>query len=228
VELFKQQEHTSDTPGTKEEFILDVVFALTSAGIPLQKIDQLKPLLKKWVPSIGGSIPGANQLRASYLPKLLLPLEASIEAQLADNIGFSLLADESNDKWKHSPVNFLISRASLDKTKTKPILADIYFVDESESHAANINSNVLQEFIDKLFQKYKLNIEKFDAFVTDGAAYNLRAFELLKQKKPTLIHIWCVCHMLDLVGVAVQKHSKLSPLTDFAVIVGYNIYPITM
>jgi len=179
----------------------------------LEKVSHLQPFLRKYVPN-GGSIPGANQLREAYLPKLLEPHQETLKAMLNNIFGFSLLADESNDKRKHSPVNFLIAPASNETTQ--PLLVDIKFVDESPTDSDNLDSEMMLVFIKQVLTKYNLPLRLFDAFVSDGAAYNTATAEKLKLEKPRLIFIWCVCHMLDRVGVEVQKHNLLKPLKEFS------------
>jgi hypothetical protein len=49
-----------------------------------------------------------------------------------------------------------------------------------------------------------------DAFVCDGASYNLAAFKRLKETlNPKMICVWCICHMLERVGDAVTTSGDL-------------------
>jgi len=191
-----------------DEFVLDVVFMLAQAGVSLEKLDTMKPFFEKWVPDYAGLIPTGGHARRFHLPRLLPFHEASVKSVLAGMLGCSIIADESTDKRKMSPVNMLIAPAK--EAVQSPVLADIMFVNESESPGENINGMIMEEFVLKLCEHYEIKNSLVDAFVCDGASYNLAAYNRLKESlNEAMICVWCVCHMLERVGDAVTKMPEL-------------------
>jgi len=70
-----------------------------------------------------------------------------------------------------------------------------FFLDECVVPTISINGNAIVQFISELLTQYNLNYNNFDAVVVDGASYNFTAHDILKEKNPDLLLIWCVCHM---------------------------------
>jgi hypothetical protein len=139
---------------TSEEFVLDTVFMLTSAGIPLEKLDHIKGYFEKWIPAYSGMLPSSNHCRRAYLPKLLSLHRAAMMDFLKGMIGCSVITDESSDKRKQSPVNLMIVPAQFTQFQ-KPSLIDIHFVEES-NNGYSINVVILEEFILKMCQDYEI------------------------------------------------------------------------
>ena len=103
-ETWRQNKSRGNT--TCEDFVLDVVTSLASAGISLEKVDDLKPLFQNWVLLYGGALPNPDACRKEWLPKLLEPHLTVLKKRMEDSLGFSVIADETTDKRKKSPINF--------------------------------------------------------------------------------------------------------------------------
>jgi hypothetical protein len=132
------------TKASAEDFVMDTILMFAQAGIPLEKIDKMKPWLDKWVPDYAGMITSGNQCRR-YVPNLLPLHFQAVAEQLKDMIGCSIIADESTDKRKESPVNLLLAPA-CDKHFQKPILVDIQYVNEANG-GESINGAILEQFV---------------------------------------------------------------------------------
>lgn len=73
-----------------------------------------------------------------------------------------------------------------------------FLIDLTDTHRAN--SQTLQQFVTSALFKFlgdDINYEEIRLFITDGAAYCLKAGVGLKTLFPNLIHMTCACHGLN-------------------------------
>lgn len=68
------------------------------------------------------------------------------------------------------------------------------------------NQNIQQAVIGALFKTFGVDLDygKVRLFLTDGAAYCLKAGRGLKQMFPNLLHVTCLCHGLNHVAETVR------------------------
>ena len=77
----------------RQDFILDCVKMCTVADIPLEKIEKVRPFLRKYC-SQAGSLPGVDQLRTIYVPRLF-DLHFTALKELLRGKHVSISADET-------------------------------------------------------------------------------------------------------------------------------------
>lgn len=136
--------------------MLAVVLMLAKMGVSLEKLDRMKPWFAKWIPHYAGLLPTGANARRDYLPRLLPLHESSVNTMLEGILGCSIIADESTDKRKRSPVNLLIAPAK--EIFQPPLLVDILFVDESEASGDSVNGRIMEEFVLKVCSKFEMDL----------------------------------------------------------------------
>jgi hypothetical protein len=87
------------------EFILDFIKLCSLADIPLDKVEKMRPFMKKYCQQ-GGAIPQAPTLRTIYLPRLYEEHTAALKMLLKDKI-VAIIADETTDIRDKSILNVL-------------------------------------------------------------------------------------------------------------------------
>jgi len=80
----------------KSQLITDLITIFAAADIPLQKVDAIRPFLRKHVTN-GSSIPGSSQLQETYLPKLLPEIESTVGSLVNELSSLSIILDEMTD-----------------------------------------------------------------------------------------------------------------------------------
>ncbi|RIA89770.1 hypothetical protein C1645_824350 [Glomus cerebriforme] len=110
----------------------DVVAAFTTADIPLEKIEKLKPFLLKYCKN-GGLITGANQLCKKYLP-LSYEIEFQKLKRSIINKSICLTIDETTDRCGHHAVNILFSFDNQTKLARTDFLS-------------NVNASTISQFV---------------------------------------------------------------------------------
>jgi hypothetical protein len=182
----------------REEFILDFIKMCSMADIPLGKVDLMKPFLIKHCKQ-GGAIPGFTTLRETYMPRLFLSHLDHLKKTLRDK-KVSIIADETTDCRDKSILNVI---AGLN--------GRYYLIDVVSMEACN-HATLSQTVINSL-NCVGINYTDVIAFVTDSAAYCLKAYnDILQHLLPNAKQVPCLAHVLNLTGDVYVKWKDFSHL----------------
>jgi hypothetical protein len=113
--------------------------------------------------------------------------------------GFSVIVDETQDKKYRAVINILITPSAIDYPlnddfRLKSILINTLFLNTT------VDSNAIVRETNKVLANSGLNFDKITAFVSDNAAYMIKAFKTFKVLWPNSIHITCHSHIFNLVA----------------------------
>jgi hypothetical protein len=171
---------------SKKEVIEDLLEALVSADIPLEKVNHLLPFFKKHLRE-GGAIPRAPTLRQIYLPQIF---EKHIESLklLFNSKPVSIIMDETSDVCARSVVNTLFSYRSI----TKLVSVDFLEI---------VNNATMGQTLLPILHSYNISLNLPRLFLSDSASYMKKCYrDVLKPIMPDLIHLPCIAHILNLIG----------------------------
>jgi len=115
----------------KTQMITDLITIFAVADIPLQKVDAIRPFLRKHVTN-GGSIPGSSQLRETYLPKLIPEIESAVDSLVKDVGSLSIILDEMTDNTDRVVLDILFKLPN----REKPVLVETCMLDSNINHRA--------------------------------------------------------------------------------------------
>lgn len=191
----------------KNELIGDLITIFAVADIPLQKVDAIRPFLRKHI-SNGGSIPGSSQLRETHLPRLMPQLDSAVANVMKDISSLNIILDETTDNTNRVVLDILFKIPA----REKPILVATCMLD------ANINHRSLAQCVVEALGKYQIPLTKgvVDSLVGDGAAYIKKAYtDILQPLVPDLLSIWCLSHQLNLVGEKWRDHPNNSLMKKY-------------
>jgi hypothetical protein len=170
----------------REDFVLDFVTLCTVADIPLEKVDKMKPFLEKHC-SQGGTIPKSDTLRGLYVPRAFDIHMDTLKSILQDKI-VSIIADETTDCRDHSILNIMAM------CENKTFLIDCVEMQEC-------NHKTLSQAVVKAVTDIGIKFEHVQAFVTDSAAYCIKAYkDVISNVFPNCKHVRCFAHILNLAG----------------------------
>jgi hypothetical protein len=189
---------------TLDKFNADLCKAMIEADIPLNKLQHpsFKAFLEEYCKK---KIPGESSLRKNYV----VPIYEEKLAKIRNEIGSSnvwVQIDETTDKTGRAVANVLVG--VLDPNKpTKSFLLT------SEALEKTNSATISQLFSRALLILWPSGIEynRVLLFVTDAAAYMVKAAKALKVQFPHMIHATCVAHGLHRVAEEVRT---LFPLVD--------------
>ena len=88
----------------KNELIGDLITIFAIADIPLQKVDAIRPFLRKHVNN-GGSIPNSSTLRETHLPRLMPEIGSAIEKVVKNVPSVNIILDETTDNIQQNKHN---------------------------------------------------------------------------------------------------------------------------
>lgn len=191
----------------KSALITDLITIFAVADIPLQKVDAIRPFLRKHVAN-GGSIPGSSQLRETYLPRLLPEVERAISSTFQDITSLNIILDETTDNTDRVVLDILFKLPN----REKPVLAQTFNLE------SNITHRSLAQCVVEALGKYNIPLTKgvVDALIGDGASYITKAYkDILKPLIPDLMRIWCLSHQLNLVGEKWRDHPNNSLMKSY-------------
>ncbi|GBB93735.1 hypothetical protein RclHR1_22210004 [Rhizophagus clarus] len=164
----QQQQSTLETfeniNSERDELNLELVKVFTAADIPLEKINKLRPFFRKYCKN-GGTVVGANQLREKYLPKLYDQEVEKLNNSLK-NEKICIIVDETTDACGRAAVNVLFAF----KDQTKLVATE---------HIIVVNNTTISQMILSTLQKYQVPFNNVLLFITDNAAYMVKAFKNL-------------------------------------------------
>jgi len=191
----------------KTQMITDLITIFAVADIPLQKVDAIRPFLRKHVTN-GGSIPGSSQLRETYLPKLIPEIESAVDSLVKDVGSLSIIVDEMTDNTDRVVLDILFKLPN----REKPVLVETCMLD------SNINHRAVAQAVVAVLGKYKIpfTTNVVDALIADGASYITKAYkDILQPLIPDLMRIWCLSHQLNLVGEKWRDHANNTLMKKF-------------
>ena len=191
----------------KNQMIGDLITIFAIADIPLQKVDAMRPFLRKHVTN-GGSIPGSSQLRETYLPKLMPEIESAVDLLVKDVSSLNIILDEMTDNTDRVVLDILFKLP----IREKPVLVETCMLD------SNINHRSVAQAVVAVLGKYKIpfTTNVVDALIGDGASYITKAYkDILQPLIPDLMRIWCLSHQLNLVGEKWRDHANNALMKKF-------------
>lgn len=180
--------------------ITDLITIFAVADIPLQKVDAIRPFLRKHVTN-GGSIPGSTQLRETYLPRLMPEMESAISSAMKDITSLNIILDETTDNTDRVVLDILFKIPH----REKPVLAQTCML------TTNINHRSLAQCVMEALGKHNISVTKgiVDTVTGDGASYITKAYkDILQPLIPDLMRVWCLSHQLNLIGEKWRDHQN--------------------
>ncbi|XP_063231072.1 uncharacterized protein LOC134535762 isoform X1 [Bacillus rossius redtenbacheri] len=180
----------------------DLVKACVSANIPLTKLDnsEFRSFLNKHVVN-GGSIPSHSQLRKEHLPALHAEYQGKLMTEL-EGKQIAIVTDETTDVEMRYVLNIIFIPLNVHEGKLQPFLVDTVMLEKT-------NSCTVAQSVIKAVSNYNIDYNNVLGFVTDNAAYMLKAYkDTLNGVFPHCIHITCIAHILSLVGDVWRKTFK--------------------
>lgn len=158
----------------------------TSADIPLEKVPKMKPFLEKHCRQ-GGTLPKADTLRSLYVPRLFDKHMEHVRVLIQGKF-VSLIVDETTDCRDKSILNIIA------KCENKVYLVDCVTMQEC-------NHKTLSQSVIKAVSNMGIDFENILAFVTDSAAYCVKAYkDVISNVFPNSRHVRCFAHILNLAG----------------------------
>ena len=184
----KQQTLTSFVKSSdlRKEFTLDFVSMCTTADIPLEKSEKMKPFLKKHCKQ-GGTLPEASTLRSYHVPTLFQQHFEHLKLLLADQ-PIAIIADETTDIKDKSILNVVAT-----------IRGKCYLIDVVKMEACN--HATLSRAVIKAITSVEVTFDKIISFVTDSASYCKKAYkDILGPMFENAVQVLCLCHIMNNVG----------------------------
>ena len=173
--------------------------AMLKAGIPLAKVDYLRPLLEE------------NSVRltysshlASYIPFILDNEKTTLRAELEKRPHISVIFDGST--YQGEMLVVLVRFVTMDFQICQRLVR-VRILSKS------LNSQQLaREIINALSTELQYPSDRVIAVIRDGASVNEAAFKILKDVMyPNVTNIICIAHSLDNIG----KHFETDLLDSF-------------
>ncbi len=188
----------------------------TAVHNSISSIDPLADIIKD---EFGGASLDLKRTKTSRLiQKILSPyFQQVLRSDLQDAL-FSIMVDEATDI---SVTKLLgISIKYFSKSKNDIVSTFLQVVEVTEADAASLTAAV-----QLVLDKWGLKSKNFVGLGTDGAS-NMQGVHNslqanLRQDHPHLVHIWCVCHSLDLAARDATKAALPSNL-DYLLRESYN------
>lgn len=196
---------TNNNNNSDNIFNTDLVKALVSANIPFLKIEnkEMKDFLEKYMKK---TLPSDSTLTRILEKESKLIMEKIKEKMMGKSLFVSI--NETTDRLGRPMCMVLAGPLDGD------FLDRPYLIDLVNLGAAN-NQTVQQSVNSALFKVLggKLSYERIRLFLTDGAAYCVKAGKGLMELYPNLIHCLCLAHGLNRVAEMVRyEFSKVDKL----------------
>lgn len=186
----------------RENLCQDFVKALVASNIPIEKADHpaFREFLAKHVNG-GGAIPGADQLRNKYLPKIFEEHNSKLHATFSKESFIAIIVDETCDFENRPLLNILFQRLQsiddvCDTLLDLPPPAIVNSVYLEKANNATVSEAVIQCCAD-----YQIDFSKVLLFVSDSASYMVKAWEsILSAVFRNCVHLHCLAHVAALAG----------------------------
>ena len=171
----------------RSDFVEEVVRMLVRANIPLEKVEYLRPFLRTYCKQ-GGTVPGPDQLRREYLPRVFQKHLAALKSKLVGE-KVIIIIDETTDSREKSVLNILLGFKDR-----STFLADVQYLQ-------NVNHASVAQKVLMALTELGIDFNDVLAVVTDSAAYMLKCHRVaLSPVLPNSVHITCWAHVINLVG----------------------------
>ena len=182
-----------------DEFSLELCKALISADIPLYAVQNatFRSFLEKYC---NRSIPDESTLRKNYLHIAYTQTLTKIRNSVRDsNIWISV--DESTDATGRYVANFIVGVLSVEKEESRNC-----FLLHSDALEKSDHSSIAKFVINSLNILWpdELHYNRVLLFVSDAAAYMLKAVRGLAVLFPKMRHLTCLAHGLHRVAETVR------------------------
>ena len=177
----------------------ELVEALLKAGIPLSKVDSLRPFLEKY----GHCLTTRSHL-AEFIPTIHQKEIDFVKSEIAANSAFSVIFDGSTRLGEALAivVRFIDKDWNIQQRLLK-----------LEVLAKSMNGEELaQRLIQCLAVEYKIQPNQLLAAMRDGASVNEAGLRQVMFFFPNIFNVICFSHTIDNVG----KHFEFSVLDTFS------------
>ena len=194
----------------REVFILDFIKLCTSADIPLEKTDKMKPFLLKYCKQ-AGALPQTATLRTVYVPRLFDIHFAALKELLKD-AQVSITADETTDVRDQSILNVVAG-----------VRNKSYLIGVEKMEACN-HATVSQAII-RSVTEVGIRFENVIAIVSDSAAYCKKAYNrVLSPVFPNSLHVLCIAHIVNLSAEIFQKSPDFGYTADLISMIKSSLF----
>lgn len=180
-------------------FAKDLCSALIAADIPFYKLEnkEFRNFLEKYT---NKKIPNESTLRKNYLQPCYNDVINATRKEMG-NCAIWVSIDETIDVTKRPIGNVVIGTLENDKSGKKFLLHCEQLTEVNNMTIAQLFTTSLQ-----LLWPEGVQYEKVLLFVTDGAAYMLKAAKNLITMYPNMIHVTCVIHGLHRVAEEIRAY----------------------
>ena len=189
----------STLPEDMRLYRYELVEALLKAGIPLSKVDSLRPFLEKY----GHRLTTRSHL-AEFIPTIHQKEIDFVKSEIAANSAFSVIFDGSTRLGEALAivVRFIDKDWNIQQRLLK-----------LEVLAKSMNGEELaQRLIQCLAVEYKIQPNQLLAAMRDGASVNEAGLRQVMFFFPNIFNVICFSHTIDNVG----KHFEFSVLDTFS------------
>lgn len=172
-----------------DDFIQDLCEAFLAANIPLSKIDHpvFKQFIEKYTNRHAPTEATLRRHRSKCYEKVMVQIKNNIEDHY-----LWVSTDETVDILGRCAINVIIGILHPTVEYT-PYLISTKITEEVNGE---VISKIIKQSLGNLLGTESTQCEKILLFVSDSAAYMLKAGKLLKKEYPNLLHITCVAHAL--------------------------------
>ena len=191
------KEKGSTLPEDMTLYRYEVVEALLKAGIPLLKVDILRPFLEKYGHRLTSHL-------AEFIPMIRQREKDLVKSEVAANSAFSVIFDGSTTLGEALVI--VVRYIDKDWNIQQRLL-------KLEVLAKSMNAEELaQRLIQCLAVEYGIQPNQLLAAVRDGASVNEAGLRQVMFFFPNILNVICFSHTIDNVG----KHFKFSVLDTFS------------
>lgn len=186
----------------KHSFNQDLCEAFVKADIPLHKLTNkdFRVFLAKYMKR---EIPDESTIRKKYISDTYEKTMNQIREDIKE-APIWLSVDETTDVCGRYMVHVIVGKLTVDE----PGKGHLILCKEVEKTNHATIARMVQEAVHLLWQGQGQNFEtRLRAFVTDSAAYMLKAGEFLKVFYPNMLHITCLAHGMHRVAEEVRRFS---------------------
>ena len=183
----------------KRVYRYELVEALLKAGIPMSKVDIMRPFLEKY----GHRLTSRTHL-AEFVPLILKKEKDTVKSEISTNDGFSVIFDGSTRLGEALAivVRFVDNQWNVHQRLIK-----------LEVLTKSLNAEQLaQRLIQCLAVEYAIQPNQLLAAMRDGAAVNEAGLRQVSFFFPNIFNVQCFSHTIDNVG----KHFEFRVLDIFA------------
>lgn len=173
-----------------DRFYEDLCEAFVASNIPLNKLRN--PKLKTFLETYTNKhIPDPSTIRRQYLTKCYTNVIQQIKLNISNQYVW-ISADETVDITGRCVTNVIVGILHPNTPSTPHLIAS------KITHQVNAETirDIINESLQNILQFDQNQTHRVLLFVSDAAAYMLKAGKLLKNIYPNMLHITCVAHAL--------------------------------